>query len=292
MTDKTKLPVIGSSAGSTTFCAAKIEGPGGYLWIDGNQKITAWNGTYEDPKPNAFSLEAQAVVNRESSWHLEAGHEHCPGSTSVCRASCYVHGLEKHAGETYALYRHNSTEIRRILASSDRDAWAAVMANWISANAPGGFRWHVSGDVFSQAYAAFIAAVCTRSPDVHHWIYTRSFDMVEPLVDLDNIALNLSCDRENFEAAIAFKQVTETRQLSTPLQLCFLTDEHDASIPEMPYGSVIFPDYALRGRGLKDPTESAWWQDLTQEQRKMVCPVDFFGKSPASRCGPCRKCLL
>ncbi len=290
MTDPVKLPVLGSSAGSTSFCGAKLEGPGGHLWLDGNQKITAGNGTYEDPKPNAFSLLAEAVEQRETEGR-RAGAD-CPGSTSVCRASCYVHGLEKHATDTYALYRHNSADIRRILKLElgEKSEWVQLMADWITANAAGGFRWHVSGDVFSRAYAAWIAAVISRSPDVDHWIYTRSFDLVEPLLDLNNLALNLSCDRENHAAAVAFKAGAEARQLSTPMQLCYLTD--DGVLPELPPGSVIFPDYGLRGRGLADPTESDWWKGLTPEQRKQVCGVDFFGKSASMRCGPCRKCLL
>ncbi len=299
MTDPKRLPVVGSSAGSTTFCAAKIEGPGGYLWVDGNQKITAGNGSYEDPRPNAFSLEAEAVVQREhNELAARTGRRetypmlHCPGSTSVCRASCYVHGLEKHASDTYELYRHNSTMIREILGGDPGDArvWSVRFAEWINANAKGGFRWHVSGDVFSEDYARWIALVITGSPNVDHWIYTRSFELVYPLLDLRNLSLNLSCDRENYDAAVQYKAEAEARQLSTPLTLAYLTD--DGALPDLPPHSVIFPDYDLRGRGLASPTDSVWWQGLTAMQRKMVCPVDFFGKSPTSRCGPCRKCLL
>lgn len=300
MTDKPKLPVVGSSAGSTTFCAAKISNPdqpdGHFLWIDGNQKITAGNGSYDDPKPNAFSLEAQAVVDQEQrNWarrlDREPVREHCPGSTTVCRASCYVHGLEKHASDTYELYRHNSKTIRAILADEPEYIahWAQLMADWITANAPGGFRWHVSGDIFSAAYAAFVAAVVSRSPDVDHWIYTRSFDMIEPLLDLDNLALNLSCDRDNYEAAVKFKATEEPRQLSTPMQLCYLTDEKDeGKLPHLPAGSVVFPDYALRDKGNGSP----WFAALEAPYKKMVCPVDLQGKTAVRRCGPCRRCLL
>lgn len=301
----TKLPVVGTSAATTSFCAVKLEGPDGYLWIDGNQKITAGNGSYADPKPNAFSLEAQAVVDREEidrQGDVISERTHCPGSTAVCRSSCYVHGLEKHASDTYALYRHNSREIRRILSNPTDGMnwlaieWGEVFAKWINENAQGGFRWHVSGDIFSAAYARWIAFVVSRSVDADHWIYTRSFGkgletVLDPLLDLDNLALNLSCDRENYTAAVLYKAAVESRQMSTPVQLCYLTD--DGALPaDLPIGSVIFPDYNLRGRGLADPTDSPWWQGLTNEQRAMTCPVDFFGKSPNLRCGPCRKCLL
>src|SRR5581483_8810679 len=162
-----------TSAASTAFCAAKVEGPGGFLWIDGNGKITAANGKLDAPKPNAFSLVQIAD---------------CPGSTEACRRACYVHSLEKHAPQTHALYRHNSEFIRRTIKDHGASAqWAALLAEWIEDNCRGGFRWHVSGDIFSLDYAEFIAAVCDLSPCVSHWIYTRSFDLVDPLFSVATI---------------------------------------------------------------------------------------------------------
>lgn len=293
----TKLPVLGSSAATTAFCAAKLEGPGGHLWLDGNAKITAANGTYADPKPNAFSLEAQSVADREAQNNAhDLGAEHCPGSTSICRKSCYVHGLEKHATDTYNLYRHNSQEIRRILDDPQAGYWALLMAEWIKANAPGGFRWHVSGDVFSAQYAAWIARVVSLSVDVSHWIYVRSFDMIGPLLACENLAINLSCDRENYAAArAAFELVGELRATATSadeyphatVRLAFLTD--DGVVPtDLPRGSIIFPDYPLRARDGQDP---AWFLSLPAEHKKMTCPVDMHGKSETRRCGPCSKCM-
>lgn len=295
----TKLPVVGSSAATTAFCAAKLEGPGGHLWLDGNAKITASNGTYADPKPNAFSLEAQSVANREHAAELENGlgvDTHCPGSTSVCRASCYVHGLEKHASDTYALYRHNSTMIREILAGPQAGYWALLMAEWIKANAAGGFRWHVSGDVFSVEYAAWIARVCSYSVDVEHWIYIRSFDRYAPLLACENLAINLSCDRENYAAAKdAWVHVGELAATAAhadeyphaTVRLAYLTD--DGAVPsDLPPGSIVFPDYAFRAR---DGQESPWFDALPAHQKKMVCPVDLRGKSEVRRCGPCHKCI-
>lgn len=266
-----------TTAATTTFCAEKVEGPGGHLWVDGNQKITAGNGTYAEPKPNAFSL--VQVVD-------------CPYRTPTCEASCYVHGLEKHAPETHALYVHNSKMIRdildpkKILDPSTIDQWgrwAKIFGDWISKNCQGGFRWHVSGDLFSYSYAAWVADVCDYSPDVNHWIYTRSFPFIEPLLDTPNLTVNLSCDMNNYWWA---KRVADEHGL----RLCYLT--RTGGFPDdLPPGSVVFPDYALRGRDLDKPTDSPWWKSLWPSQRKMVCPVDFFGKSEKRRCGPCKKCL-
>jgi hypothetical protein len=274
----THLPIIGTSAPTTAFCAARLDGPLTHLFVDGNQKITRGNGTYQDPKPNAFSLVQIAD---------------CPGSTEVCRASCYVHGLEQHAGDTHALYRHNSEAIRLILADNDAaSAWATILADWIKHDAPGGFRWHVSGDVFSLAYAAWIADVCRASASVPHWIYTRSFSFLDPLVEVctqrgGNLALNLSADAANWSEAVAASGRYN-------LRLCYLATGHpadDRNIDALAADEVIFPDYPLRPRQSDKPTSHPWWQELLPSRRKLVCPVDAFGKSESLRCGPCSRCL-
>lgn len=256
-----------STAKDTAFVATKISHLGRYLHIDGNQKITAGNGTYYTPQPNAFSL-----------VHISD----CPGSTSICRKLCYVHGLVKHARATHMLYQHNSVEIRNILANDEGDSWATEMGAWISDNCEGGFRWHVSGDVFSDQYAKFIRDVCLESPSVDHWIYTRSFEFIAPLVEAPNLVVNLSVDAECYSSG---REAAE----KYGLRMCYLTT--DGFVPSLPEDSVIFPDYNLRGRGLEDPKSSPWWQGLEHRERKQVCPVDFFGKSETLRCGPCDKCL-
>lgn len=273
--DKTKPN--GTSAATTAFCAHKLEGPDGrYLWIDGNGKITAGNGTLDDPKPNAFSL-------------IEISD--CPGSTETCRRACYVHALAQHAPETHKLYVHNSNTIRDIL--DDRigivAAWAITMGQYIEQNCKGGFRWHVSGDIFSSAYAYWIAHVVRNSPNVRHWIYTRSFDFVEALIPVStrkggNLAINLSADKNNYMAAVKASMVHSKR----PLRICYLCD--DGNIPEFLTmdGDVIFPDYALRG-GTQRGQE--WFAGLPPEQKSYVCPVDYHGKAENRRCGPCDRCL-
>ncbi len=264
----TQVKPSGTSAASTAFCAAKIDGPDGFLWIDGNGKITAGNGTLNEPKPNAFSL-----------LHIED----CPFSTIACRESCYVHGLQKHATDTYELYRHNSAEIRRILASPDRRAWVSIVGDWIEQNCQGGFRWHVSGDIFSPEYASWIGAVTRRSPTVLHWIYTRSFPFVPALLNEsdENLVVNLSCDHNNYLGA----QLTAERY---GLRLCYLT--RDGAIPgDLPNDSVIFPDYELRGG---TPKGAVWFELLQPRQKRMTCPVDMWGKADNRRCGPCDRCLI
>jgi hypothetical protein len=121
MTDPVRLPI------ATKFCAAEIPldlfyEDGGELsfFVDGNSKITASSGTYAEPMPNAFSLPAASVERGVFPDLPDRAPQACPGSTEVCRASCYVRGLAKHAPDLYAKYRENDRALRTVLALGDR----------------------------------------------------------------------------------------------------------------------------------------------------------------------------
>lgn len=282
MTKKKKLPVVGSTAATTAFCNAKIEGPDGtFLYVDGNGKVTRDNGTLAEPQPNAFSL-----VQVET----------CPASTPTCRKACYVHNLQTAQGTVWDLYRHNTEEIKKVLADPALSAWwATKLAKWVGEHAAGGFRWHVSGDVFSFQYACWIADVCAAAPQVPFWIYTRSFQFLSPLADVGtlrggNLAINLSADADNYSAAVAAAEQFGSEDGPERLRICYLTV--DGTVPGLEKDDVIFPDYALRPRAVPTLAESEWWQGLTPSQRGLVCPVDAFGKAENRRCGPCTRCLL
>lgn len=246
----------------TKFTDLKVQiGESTHVFFDGNSKVSGI-----DPVPNCFSLVAI---------------DDCPGSTAVCRRECYVAGLKAHAPDLFAKYQHNSAVMRRIVATGSlTDEWhRAVIAFANHARrhaATTGFRWHVSGDIFSNHYAMFIATVCRRAPSVNFWIYTRSFQWLGRFKHLRNLTVNLSADEDNLEQVREFHEAWGYR-------ICYMaTSDWNPFLPE---GSVIFPSYALRGR------DHTWWQGLSAAQRRMVCPPDFFGQSPALRCGPCRKCL-
>lgn len=252
----------------TAFTIARVP-----LWsdlefvIDGNSKITCEDGTPDQPVANAFSLP-----------HIST----CPGSTPTCRAGCYVHGLQEHAKDTYAHYVQNERTLHKILIS-DRtaDRAADILGRYIAQHVTR-FRWHVSGDVMSSRHAAWISAVCAAAPGVRFWIYTRTFGVLHAL-RARNLVVNLSADADNIDTARAFAQ-------AGGLRLCYYT--RAGEIPDLPPGSVVFPDYPLRGRDLADPLDTPFWVTLTREQKSMVCPADYFGQSDAHRCGPCRKCLV
>lgn len=289
--------------GGTAYAWTEVPiGNGLVFYIDGNSKITASNGTYAKPVPNAFSLPHQST---------------CPGATPSCLASCYVHGLEKHAPATYARYRQNERALHRVLFSPivARRA-ASALGAWIDMNVRE-FRWHVSGDVMHSRHARWIADVCNASR-ARHWIYTKSVGALIDLAEPENLVVNLSADRDNYAdmraAAVAFG-----------LRVCYMSQSPDDVPPDLRPWDVIFPDYPARGRELMkcrdcgwlgsetpwrteggnklcpngcahgsltlEPTEHPWWQARTPAERRLVCPPDFFGQSEAHRCGPCRKCI-
>jgi hypothetical protein len=255
---------------STTYVYTDVPiGDGLTLYIDGNSKITVGNGTYDEPKPNALSLP-----------HIST----CPGATSECMATCYVYGLQKNAPEVYKQYMHNERVIHRVMLDTDLMGNSArMLGEWITENCPDGFRWHVSGDVMNRRHAKWIKLVAQYSPNVRQWIYTRTLNMVVELIGQPNLAVNISADAENYAKA---RNVADLHNV----RICYMT--RDGSLPDdLRKGEVIFPDYPLRGRDLDKPTEHEWWQGLSQEHKKMVCPPDFFGQSEQHRCGPCKKCL-
>lgn len=239
------------------------------LYIDGNSKVTINNGSYDKPKPNALSLP-----------HIST----CPGSTSLCRKSCYVYNLQKNAPEVYSKYMQNERVLHHILMNDNiLSLTAKNLGNWISVNCPHGFRWHVSGDVISKQHAEWIVKITEASPTVLHWIYTRSLAVVPILVQSKNLRVNISADSENYTLA---KQVA----IENNTRICYFTP--DGNIPkDLNTQSVIFPDYSFRGRDSSDTKGIEWFNSLSTIERKMICPADFFGQSENYRCGPCSKCL-
>lgn len=51
--------------------------------------------------------------------------------------------------------------------------WVAAMARLIDAQSPSVFRWHDSGDLFSDRYYSMILAVIALTPNCSHWIPTK-----------------------------------------------------------------------------------------------------------------------
>ncbi len=260
----------------THFVTHELPLPDGLsLWLDGNSKITANDGSYDDPAANSLSLPSISS---------------CPGATPSCLTSCYVQGLERENPELALKYRHNARVLQRLFFAPASALRAAQALGHYIADALTAFRWHVSGDVMHDRHAAWIVAVCNAAPRTTFWIYTRTFQVVRTLALAPNLTINLSVDRDNardVEEALG----PEDFRLRHPMRVCYMATSAEDTPCDLPRGSVIFPDYVLRGRDLDDPTTSPWWQGLTLEQRRQVCPPDFFGQSQHHRCGPCNRCI-
>lgn len=275
------LVQLRTTAPSTRFVTESRSRFGHELTFDGNSKITARGGSFEAPVPNALSL--VQVTD-------------CPEATPMCSASCYVHQLERYQPAIHAAYRRNSDEIREAIRAYDGGDpeplrhLATLVVEHVTAYAIPDFRWHVSGDVLDRTHAAWIRAVVARTPETRHWIYTRRTHpaILNQLLAVDGLTVNLSADRDNFDAMLRIWRRYEHHPRAP--RLTYMVTSADDT-PELPPGSVLFPDYALRPPNGTSPLNGAWWRSLSKAQRRQVCPVDYFGKGPSRRCGPCSKCL-
>ena len=136
------------------------------FWFDGNSKVTVGNGSFDEPVANSFSL---------------VQVQDCPFATPICASICYVHKLEEAEAAVHQKYHQNSANIREVLKNPGYTIETEnVFAEIIKHNCRQGFRWHVSGDVFSQEYAYFIRNVCLKFQPIFSWIYTRSFPFITP----------------------------------------------------------------------------------------------------------------
>jgi|ERR1041384_3441211 ferredoxin len=130
----------------------------------------------------------------------------CPGATGVCETICYAGRIEKQYPAFLAVAMHNW----ELLKDAPLDVMIDLLSEMITEfanecekhNVPKLFRWHADGDIFSATYAEAIEAVCLEFPDVHFWIYTRSFEYVGFITSIPNLSVYLSVDKENLNAGL------------------------------------------------------------------------------------------
>ncbi|WPH58337.1 hypothetical protein SEA_SPELLY_274 [Streptomyces phage Spelly] len=130
----------------------------------------------------------------------------CPGATGVCETICYAGRIEKQYPAFLAVAMHNW----ELLKDASLDVMIDLLSEMITEfanecekhNAPKLFRWHADGDIFSATYAEAIETVCLEFPDVHFWIYTRSFEYVGFITSIPNLSVYLSVDKENLNAGL------------------------------------------------------------------------------------------
>ena len=118
----------------------------------------------------------------------------CPGASDACLADCYARGgnfcwpavRSQHEANLAASRRPDF--VRRMVAELNR-RFARVL------------RWHVAGDVYSVGYARRLLDIVRATPDVTHYLYSRSWRVrrIRPALLLlaaePNVRCWLSCDR-------------------------------------------------------------------------------------------------
>jgi hypothetical protein len=156
----------------------------------------------------------------------------CTGTTTFCKG-CYAVPLEVGFPSVGRLVAHNLATLQECGANVARIA--ALLRPLVDlflkecdkAEKKTGhavervYRIHWDGDFYSRPYAAAWALVAQEYPQVQFWAYTRSFEVVDILSAVPNLALYLSVDAENAVRAKA----THKRFPGTHLAFCAETWE-------------------------------------------------------------------
>lgn len=176
--------------------------PDDELKLSFDRKVSP-TGTWQESR-------ARWIPTTPNSFGLPAGTS-CPGMTSFC-VSCYANRSEQSAGVA-ELVDHNLTLLRAagtvdaMIDLLDRMIWRYRQHADTAGHGPPErlFRIHWDGDFYSLDYAQAWATVIDANDDVQFWTYTRSFrapvNVVPILAPLENLALYLSIDADNAEAA-------------------------------------------------------------------------------------------
>ncbi len=164
----------------------------------------------------------------------------CPGSTESCEAICYAINSERADGVA-SLLRHNQNMLEDAESVYDKTLLLTEAVNRYQDHAnkkdvPADdriFRIHWSGDFYSEDYAEAWANTVHAFPDIAFWTYTRSFvepvDVVSKLYGIDNLALYLSVDENNIDAA---REVTKNYPDILWAPTAEFQDEAQAMMPE------------------------------------------------------------
>jgi hypothetical protein len=85
----------------------------------------------------------------------------------------------------------------RHLLKHDPQRWIDTLVAAILATGEKYFRWHDSLDIFSPTYCRAVIEVCRRTPQVKHWLPTRSWhlpwvDVLRQLAALPNVIVRPS----------------------------------------------------------------------------------------------------
>lgn len=119
----------------------------------------------------------------------------CPGRSELCESVCY-------ARTGRFVFPQVQERLIWAFEQSKRDDFAGRMADELYRKGVLVMRWHVSGDIYSPAYARKIKAVAEATPSTAFMLYTRTW-RIEPIAEvlweiaaLPNVCVWLSADDE------------------------------------------------------------------------------------------------
>lgn len=149
--------------------------------------------------------------NIANTFGLPAGKAYsCPGATGVCESVCYAGKLEK----VFKGVRTNLIHNWELLKDADYLTMFNLLDEMISEfdkdcekkSVEKLFRIHWDGDFFNETYVLAWKDVILKHSAVQFWAYTRSDFAVPHLMNIANLSLYFSTDKDNRVRGIQLKK--------------------------------------------------------------------------------------
>ena len=95
-------------------------------------------------------------------------------------SDCYALKGRYYFFNVKAALKYRLGAVQRALRSKvGRKRWIEAMVTQISEQSHDYFRWHDSGDIFSEPYLMLMVEVIRATPDTKHWIPTKEFNLIQ-----------------------------------------------------------------------------------------------------------------
>ena len=113
----------------------------------------------------------------------------CGKYCAVCKEKCYAANyIRRFANTCIPAYGENTLLARKNIAK-----YFAEIDNFISTKKVKIFRWHVSGEILSEAYYVNMRNLAIKHPEINFYVYTKAFDIIEKYnTEIENFHLLVS----------------------------------------------------------------------------------------------------
>ena len=218
--------------------------------------------------------------NQSNSFGLYPGLEgSCPGATTGpggClevkpggkRPTCYVFKAFR-SKRVVEVLKHNYDILRdaslaEMVRILDAEFTRFETADAASASPWYNYRLHWAGDVFSKRYATALAKAAAMHPKTSFWLYTRSFDLVDPMIGVPNLKVYLSADPCNMEAALeTMSRLHKAHpELTVPARLAHMAKENKLTLTPCPQdeGNLDLEGACARCRLCVNASRDVWFK--------------------------------